>query len=66
MLRAERDAGTTVQEAVQHPTALPRVTVRLTIKIEAELPQGTPEQVVRTVSEYASARKFRVSAFEGA
>jgi hypothetical protein len=65
-LRAVRDAGTIVQEVVQHLTALPRASVRLTLEIEAELPEGVPEQIVRTVSENASALKFRGSGFEEA
>ncbi len=65
-VRAVRDAGTIVQEVVQHLTALPRASVRLTLEIEAELPEGAPEHVVRTVSENASALKFRGSGFEEA
>ncbi len=52
------------QEIVQHLTALPRAKVRLTLEIEADIPEGVPEKVVRDVSENASALKFRVSGFE--
>ena len=62
-LRAGRDAGTIMQEIVQHLTALPRASVRLTLDIAADLPEGVPEHVERTVSENAKALKFRASEF---
>ena len=63
-VRAGRDAADITREIIQHLTSLPRANVRLTLEIEADLPEGAPEHVVRTVSENASALKFRDSGFE--
>jgi hypothetical protein len=38
--------------------------VRVTLEIEAEIPRGTPENVVRTVAENARTLKFNSQGFE--
>lgn len=64
--RALRDATDVVNEVLQHLTALPDATVRVTIEIAAELPSGAPDHVVRTVTENARTLKFRESGFDEA
>lgn len=62
--RAVRDATTIVEEIVQHLTALAGANVRLTIEIGADMPDGAPNHIVRTVTENARTLKFRESGFE--
>lgn len=62
--RAMRDTTTIVNEVVQHLTALADANVRVTIDIEADLPSGAPDQVVRTVTENCRNLKFKTSGFE--
>jgi hypothetical protein len=38
--------------------------VRVSIEIEAEMPEGTPEHIQRTVSENARVLKFQAQGFE--
>ena len=40
--------------------------VKVTLEIEANIPDGAPEQVVRTVTENSRTLKFEVSGFEEA
>jgi predicted AAA+ superfamily ATPase len=57
-------AGTIANEVVQHLALLPNAQVRITMEIEAELPEGAPENVVRTVLENSRTLKFASSEFE--
>jgi hypothetical protein len=41
-----------------------RQPVRVTLEIEAEIPQGAPDNVVRTVTENSRTLKFTGSGFE--
>ena len=38
--------------------------VKVTLEIEADIPDGAPDQVVRTVTENSRTLKFEVSGFE--
>jgi hypothetical protein len=49
---------------VQHLTGLLDAKVKVTIEIEAELPSGAPESVVRTVTENCRTLKFDSQGFE--
>jgi len=62
--RLGRDAGRIAEEIVQHLTTLKGASVTLTLEIEANLPDGAPGTVVRTVTENARTLKFRVQGFE--
>jgi predicted AAA+ superfamily ATPase len=59
-----RDAGTIGTEIVQHLVSRmgARVTVRL--EIDAELPEGAPEDLVRTVTENCRTLRFESAGFE--
>src|SRR5690606_10934343 len=56
--RAGRDTGKIAEEILAHLTTLPRSRVRVTLEIEAELPEGADETVQRTVTENCAALKF--------
>ena len=56
--RVGRDASQIAEEVIAHLVALPSAQVRVTIDIEAQLPDGTSEQVVRTVTENGRTLKF--------
>jgi hypothetical protein len=62
--RLGRDAGRIAEEIVQYLTTLPDALVRVTIEIDAHLPGGASEDVVRTVTENARTLKFTDLGFE--
>jgi predicted AAA+ superfamily ATPase len=63
-LRLGRDAGKIAEEVVQHLSALPGVTVKVTLEIEADIPQGASDELVRTVTENCRTLKFTSQGFE--
>ena len=62
--RAGRDAGRIAEEVVAHLLGLPQATVRVSLEIEAVIPQGVPENVVRIVTENCRTLKFENHGFE--
>ena len=62
--RVGRDASLIADEVIAHLTALLEADVTLTLEIEAHIPDGAPEQVVRTVTENSRTLKFDDSGFE--
>lgn len=56
--RVGRDAGRIADEVVTHLVGLVGSSVRVTLEIEAEIPGGTPDNVVRTVTENSRTLKF--------
>jgi predicted AAA+ superfamily ATPase len=56
--RVGRDAGRIADEVVTHLVALVGSSVRVTLEIEAEMPEGAPDNVVRTVTENSRTLKF--------
>ena len=62
--RAGRDASTIADEVIAHLSGLMGADVKVTLEIEANIPDGAPEQVVRTVTEKSRTLKFEVSGFE--
>ena len=63
-LRAGADAGRVQQEVIAHLAGLPGAQVRLTLEIEATVPEGVPERVVRVVTENCRTLKFTSHGFE--
>ncbi len=63
-LRLGRDAGRIAEEVVQHLTRLVGAQVRVTLEIEAELPDGASEKLVRDVTENCRTLKFDTYGFE--
>ncbi len=62
--RAGRDAGRIADEVITHLAGLVGANVRVTLEIEADIPAGAPEQVVRTVTENSRTLKFSNAGFE--
>lgn len=63
--RVGRDASKIAEEVISHLTGLVGSNVSVTLEIEASIPQGVPETVVRIVTENGSALKFEAgSGFE--
>jgi hypothetical protein len=62
--RVGRDAGRIADEVISHLTGLMGATVKVTLEIEADIPSGTPENVVRTVTENSRTLKFTSQGFE--
>jgi predicted AAA+ superfamily ATPase len=62
--RVGRDAGRIAEEVISHLTGLVGSKVRVTLEIEAEVPDGAPDAVVRTVTENARTLKFTSHGFE--
>jgi predicted AAA+ superfamily ATPase len=62
--RVGRDAGRIAEEVIVHLSSLLGAKVNVTLEINAELPNGAPEQVVRTVTENSRTLKFTSQGFE--
>jgi hypothetical protein len=62
--RVGRDAGRIAEEVISHLAGLVGSRVKVSLEIEAELPAGAPENVVRTVTENCRTLKFTTHAFE--
>ncbi|MCF2971517.1 DUF499 domain-containing protein [Synechococcus sp. Nb3U1] len=63
-MRINRDVPTIANEVIQHLTALNGATVKITLEIEAEIPEGVPDDVARTVMENCRTLKFNGQSFE--
>ena len=63
-LRMGRDAGKIAEEVISHLVGLSGSNVKITLEIEAEMPSGAPDQVVRTVTENSRTLKFTSQGFE--
>jgi predicted AAA+ superfamily ATPase len=63
-MRVGRDAGRIAEEVIAHLVNLPGANVRITLEIEADLPNGANEQVVRIVTENGRTLKFTNHGFE--
>lgn len=62
--RVGRDASQIADEVIAHLTGLISAEVRVTLEIEADIPGGATEQVVRTVTENCKSLKFQHQGFE--
>jgi predicted AAA+ superfamily ATPase len=62
--RVGRDAGRIADEVVAHLAGILGANVRVTLEIDAEIPSGTPDHVVRTVTENCRTLKFDNQGFE--
>lgn len=61
--RPIRDMEKIAQEVITHLVGLDGARVKVSLEIQAEYPEGFPEQVLRTVSENAATLKFTFSEF---
>lgn len=62
--RVGRDASKIADEVITHLAGLVGANVRVTLEIQAEIPGGAPENVVRTVTENSRTLKFGHHGFE--
>jgi hypothetical protein len=62
--RAGRDAGKIAEEVIAHLVGLAGAEVKVTLEIDAMIPDGAPENVVRTVTENSRTLKFTGHGFE--
>ncbi|MCX7604494.1 MAG: hypothetical protein N2036_10510, partial [Bryobacteraceae bacterium] len=62
--RVGRDAGRIAEEVIAHLAGLPGAELEVTLEIQASLPEGVPDNVVRTVTENCHTLKFRSHGFE--
>lgn len=62
--RMGRDAGQIAEEVISHLSGLVGSTVTVTLEIEADIPSGVPDQVIRIVMENGKALKFTDQGFE--
>lgn len=62
--RVGRDAGRVADEVISHLAGLVGGRVRVTLEIDAEVPSGVPENVVRIVNENGRTLKFTAQGFE--
>ena len=68
-LRVNRDVLAIANEVIQHLTSLNGSNVKVTLEIEAEIPDfsgtvGFPDEIVRTVTENCRTLKFKTQEFE--
>ena len=62
--RVGRDASQIADEVIAHLSGLVGAEVRLTLEIEADIPDGAPEDVMRIVTENTKTLKFEDTGFE--
>ncbi len=62
--RVGRDASLIADEVISHLAGLVGAEVTVTLEIEAEIPSGAPDHVVRTVTENSRTLKFTSQGFE--
>ena len=62
--RVGRDAGRIADEVISHLSGLVGAKVTVTLEIQAEVPSGAPDHVVRTVTENSRTLKFTNQGFE--
>lgn len=62
--RVGLEAGNIAAEVIAHLAGLVGAKVKVTLEIEAEIPTGAPDHVVRTVTENSRTLKFTTQGFE--
>ncbi len=62
--RVGRDAGRIAEEIVQHLALQAGAEVEVTLEISAHLTEGTPENLVRIITENSHTLKFSSHGFE--
>lgn len=63
-MRVNRDISAIANEVIQHLTALNGAKVYISLEIQAEIPEGVPDDVRRTVTENCRTLKFKNQSFE--
>ena len=63
-IRTGHNAQQVIEEVVQHLTGLPGADVEVTLEIKAEVSDGVPDDVIRTVTENCRILRFTTHGFE--
>ncbi len=63
-MRLTRDAAQIAEAVVQHLATVPGSHLEVTVEIQADLPDGASDAIVRTVTENARTLKFAPYGFE--
>ena len=63
-MRIGANAGKIAKEVIQHLQLVDGSTVKVTLEIEADIPDGAPDNVVRTVNENCRTLKIDNFGFE--
>ena len=63
-MRITRDAGQVATEVIQHLAGLLNSQVEITLEIQANIPDGAPDNVIRTVTENCRTLRFTSYGFE--
>jgi len=63
-LKVSSSAGTIGDEVIKHLTGLLGADVEVVLEVRANVPDGIPDNIVRTVSENARTLKFDAFEFE--
>jgi hypothetical protein len=56
--------GQVTEEVLQHLTTLPAARVKVTVEIEAEMPNGVANDVQRVINENCQTLRFKSYGFE--
>ena len=62
--RVGRDASRIAEEVIAHLSGLMGAIVTVTLEVDAEISEGAPDNVVRTVTENSRTLKFTSQGFE--
>jgi hypothetical protein len=62
--RVGRDSSRIAEEVIAHLVGLVGSTVTVTLEVQADIPAGAPDNVVRTVTENSRTLKFTSQGFE--
>ncbi|MGC2780373.1 MAG: hypothetical protein WA418_32535, partial [Bradyrhizobium sp.] len=62
--RVGRDAGKIAEEVIAHLSGLVGATVTVTLEIDASVPDGVPDNVVRIVTENGRTLRFTNQGFD--
>ncbi|WP_290883670.1 hypothetical protein [Fischerella sp.] len=63
-MRLQRDVGQIANEVIQHLSSLVGAEVEITFELQVTVPNGVPENVIRTVTENCKVLKFTNYEFE--
>ncbi len=63
-LRLRRDVGQIADEVIQHLSSLVDAEVEITLELQVTVPEGVPDNVIRTVSENCQVLNFSNQGFE--
>ncbi len=58
------EVGRIMDEVIKHLTTISGATVRVTLEIQADIPNGVPDETIRTVTENCNTLKFDDCGFE--